>query len=64
MSYIADLLSELSDTPDEHIAVALADAVFTLTGAADPRFDLCLAEADRVRARLKLHGFDIVKMGS
>ena len=66
MFEIAEILAELTEFPEERLAVALADAVFYLSetdvraNAGSRRFDLCLTEAEVIRRRLKAHGFDIV----
>jgi hypothetical protein len=58
---MACLIGDLSDCAEEAIAVALADAVFRLDAPSDERLALCLCEADAIRARLRLHGYDVVK---
>jgi hypothetical protein len=64
MPNIPTLLAELVDAPDESIAVALADAIFHLEHSTDDRLLFCLGEADVVRDRLKLHGFDIISVAA
>ena len=64
---IQPILDELADNAEECIAVALADAIFRLADDSDEsqwHRELRLMEADQVRMRLKLNGFEIVKAGS
>jgi hypothetical protein len=59
---IAAIIANLDDTPNEGIAVALADAIFHLEDADSRRFLFCVEEADTVRMRLQRNGFDIVSV--